>query len=260
LARPFTLPLKEQRMITFGSGQTNGLPLLVTAITEAGRQTLHTAPAGSATPHRVAISAALVPGASDTKLSVVVANSGGTTLRTIDVQVKSTNLKRVIDDDIELNGTCVVGVYAAAASVVAVVAEVDDQSNVAGTAVQAICSGLVAAVQNTAMYAVGAQGGAGDATETEANIQIPRAGILRNLRAVPSAAVGGTASVSVTVRKNGAATALTVTFVNADGTTAKTDTDSVAVAAGDLICFEVKETANQAPGANFQASVEYIAS
>jgi hypothetical protein len=247
-------------MITFGSGQTNGLPLLVTAITEAGRQTLHTAPAGSATPHRVALRAALVPGAADTMLSVVVANSGGTTLRTLDVLVTSTNLKRVIEDDIELNGSCVVGVYAAAASVVAVAAEVDDQSNVVGTAVQAICSGLVAAVQNVACYAVGAQGGTGDGTEANAQIQIPRAGILRNLRAVPSAAMGTTASVDVTVRKNGAATALTVNFLNADGTTAKTDTDSVAVAAGDLICFEIKETANAAPASNLQASVEYIAS
>jgi hypothetical protein len=247
-------------MITFGSGQTNGLPLLVTATTEAGRQTLHTASAGSATPHRVAVSAALVPGSADTKLSVVVANSAGTTLRTVDVQVKSTNLKRVIDDDIELNGSCVVGVYAAAASVVAVVAEVDDQSDVAGTAVQALCSGYVAAVQNAARYAMGAQGGTGQATEVNANYLIPRAGTLRNLRAVASAAVGTTASVDVTVRKNGAATALTLNFLNADGTTAKTDTDSVAVAAGDLVCFEVKETADVAPAANFQASAEYIAS
>jgi hypothetical protein len=88
----------------------------------------------------------------------------------------------------------------------------------------------------------------------------PRAGILRNLCAVASAAVGTTASVDVTVRKNGAATALTLNFLNADGTTAKTDTDSVAVAAGDLVCFEVKETANVAPAANFHAGVEYIAS
>jgi hypothetical protein len=247
-------------VITFGSGQTNGLPLLITATTEAGRQTLHTAPAGSATPHRVRVSAAMIVGQIATNLRIVVEDTGGTVLRTVRAYVKGQAMTRCMEEDFELNGACKVTVYAETASICMVTAEVDDQANVSGTAVQAISSGLVAAVQNAARYAVGAQGGAGNATEANAQIQIPRAGVLRNMRAVASAALGTTSAVSVTLRKNGAATLLTLDFLNADGTTAKTDTDVVQVAVGDLICFEVKETANVAPAANFQVSVEYIAS
>lgn len=247
-------------MITFGSGQTNGLPLLITATTEAGRQTLHTAPAGSAVPHRVKVSAAVIPGQIATNLRIVIENTGGTVLRTIRAYVKGNAFLPCMDEDLELNGACKVTAYAETASICMVTAEVDDQANVAGTAVQAISSGLVAAVQNAARYAVGAQGGTGNATEANAQIQIPRAGVLRNLRAVASAALGTTSAVSVTVRLNGAATLLTLDFLNADGTTAKTDTDVVQVAAGDLVCFEIKETANVAPAAGFQASAEYIAS
>jgi hypothetical protein len=208
----------------------------------------------------VKVSAAVIPGQIATNLRIVIENTGGTVLRTIRAYVKGNAFLPCMDEDLELNGACKVTAYAETASICMVTAEVDDQANVAGTAVQAISSGLVGAVQNAARYAVGAQGGAGNATEANANIQIPRAGVLRNLRAVASAALGTTSAVSVTVRLNGAATLLTLDFLNADGTTAKTDTDVVQVAAGDLICFEIKETANVAPAAGFQASVEYIAS
>jgi hypothetical protein len=141
---------------------------------------------------------------------------------------------------------------------VQVTAIVDDQADAAGVTSQVIASGLVAAVQNASRFAVGAQGGAGNATEANANIVMPRAGTLRNLRANVDAAVGGGATVTVSVRVNGANSALLLTFDNADGTTAKTDTDSVAVTAGDLICFKVSTDNVGAPAANFQAAVELV--
>jgi len=123
---------------------------------------------------------------------------------------------------------------------------------------EGLSSGLVAAVQNASRFAVGAQGGAGQAAEANAQIAVPFSGQLRNLRVFPSIAVGGGATVTTSVRINGVASALSVDFVNADGVTPKIDDDYVAVAAGDLVCFSVATDNAGAPAANFQASVEYI--
>ncbi len=131
-------------------------------------------------------------------------------------------------------------------------------SNIGGEATQVIASGLVAAVQNASRFAVGAQGGVGNATEALTNILIPRAGVLQTLLAKSDAAVGGGATVTVTVRKNGVATALTLTFVNADGTGRKSISTPVLVLAGDLITFEVTTDNAGAPAANLQAAVEFV--
>lgn len=133
-------------------------------------------------------------------------------------------------------------------------------SGAAGSSIALICSGLVAAVINTSRFAVNAQGGVGQAVQANAEIMIPAAGSLSAFRAFPNLSVTGLASVTVRVLKNGIATPLTVVFINADGTTAKTSAGPTAVAAGDLITFEVLETANVAPVAKFHASVKFTAS
>jgi hypothetical protein len=129
-----------------------------------------------------------------------------------------------------------------------------------GTSIALICSGLIAAVKNAARYAVGAMGGVGQATLANGEIRIPAAGSLSTFSAAPDVAVDGLASVNVSVFINGVASALTATFVNADGTTAKTAAGPVAVAAGNLITFEVIETADVTPVAKFQASAKFTAS
>lgn len=247
-------------MLTFGSGQVNGLPLVITAIAFANRQTLHTAPVGAATPNVIKINASNLDDAAHT-IHVEIESAGGAELRTI-VQALPVQkgLFPVLEEgkEIILNGTCTVKVWADEADMVQVTAIVDDQADVAGVASQVIASGLVAAVQNASRFAVGTQAGTGTATEANAQIVMPRAGTLRNLRANADVAVGGGATVTVSVRVNGANTALLLTFDNADGTTAKTDTDSVAVAAGDLVTFGVVTDNVGAPAANFQAAVELV--
>jgi hypothetical protein len=123
---------------------------------------------------------------------------------------------------------------------------------------ESLVSGLVAAVQNASRFAVGAQGGTGQATEANAQIALPYAGQLRNLRVFPDVAVTAPAVCTAAVRINGVTSALSVTFNNADGTTPKVDSDYVAVAAGDLFDVLIACDNGGAPAANFQASVEYI--
>ncbi len=237
-------------MKTFGSGQTSGQPLLLTSTA----QVVHTAPAGSATPHRVSVS---VQAQANANVTLEVYNSSGTKVATVTRLVKPD--VGADFDTLDLNGTSVVkastdgtGVY--------LIAEVDDQTDVAGTSCQNLASGLVAAVQNASRHAVGAQGGTGQATEANANITIAKAGIIRNMRVVSDATVGGGATVTVTLRINGADSGLQQTLAAADTTVAKTDTDSVAVAAGDKVCFKVACDNAGAPAANIHACAEYVAS
>lgn len=253
--------------ISFGSAQTNGLPLLVTAITSGTRQLLHTFPAGSATPDLVQIFAQNLdtdPLGTHT-LNVAFEDAGATILRlfTVNVPVNS-GLFDVLGAaagneqicQLVANGATTIKVYADEASMLAVYARVDNQAAAAGI-VQQIPSGLIASVQNANRFGAYVNGGVGDATEANGNIKISRAGTLRNLRAAASAAVGGGATVTVAVRVNGASSSLLLTFVNADGTADKVDTDAVTVAAGDLVTFLVACDNAGAPAANFQAVVEF---
>ena len=240
-------------MRTFGSGQTSGLPLLLTTTA----QVLHTAVAGGGTPERITVLAL----ASDAKVRVNIGVYNGATL----VAQQSRLISNVVDSGFEqpsfpelvLNGGMVVKAWVDGGTAY-VTAVVDNQGDVAGVASQIIVSGLVAAVQNASRFAVNAQGGTGNATEANAQVLIPRAGILRNLRAVASATIGGGATVTVSIRKNGAATALSIALAAADTTVMATDTDSITVAAGDLITFSIATTNDGAPAANIQASVELI--
>ncbi len=238
-------------MKTFGNGQTNGKPILLTA----SAQTIHTGPAGSATPHLVEVHTS--GGSQNPGVHVGVYDSAGTLIQQIDALVDAKG--GVIAGPLPVNGSCVVKAWADGSGVYAY-ATVDDQSNVAGTSCQNLASGLVAAVQNASRHAVNAQGGTGQATEANANIVIAKAGIIRNMRVVSDATIGGGATVTVTLRKNGADTTCTQTLAAADTTVAKTDTDSVAVAAGDLVCFKVACDNAGAPAANIHACAEYVAS
>jgi hypothetical protein len=256
-------------MLNYGSGQTNGgLPLPVTALTAGTAQTLHTAPAGSATPNVVQINAINIdqgaPGVPATghMLTVQIVDSTGLVIRTLQQQIPvESGMFEVLDGGrrIVLNGTCAVKVFADVAGVILVTAIVDDQSSVAGAVSQNIASGLVAAVQNASRFAIGAQGGTGQATEANAQIAISRTGTIRNLGAKASAAVGGGATVTVTVRKNGADTAQTLTLANADGTGWKQTTGAtISVVAGDLITISVATDNAGAPAANISAAFEFV--
>lgn len=263
-------------MRTFGSGQTNGLPLLITTgISALTAQLLHTAPVGGATPNVIRILASnidqgtpAIPNQSVMAVApaghlvtVLIQDVGAATTRTIKQMIPvESGLFPILEEgkEIILNGTCTIKVFADAASVIQVTAIVDNQSDVAGAVSQVIASGLVAAVQAANRFAIGAQGGVGQAAEANAQILMPRAGTLRNLRAFPDAAVGGGAAVTIVVRINGVGTALAVQFVFADGVTPKVDTDSVAVTAGDLLSILVVTDNAGAPAANFQAAVEFV--
>lgn len=144
--------------------------------------------------------------------------------------------------------------YVAATLRNALAAAVD---NASVSSSQAICSGLVAAVQASSRYAVNAQGGAGQAAEADATIMLPRGGVIRNLSAYADAAVGGGATVTVSVRLNGASV-ISLAFTNADGTTLKNNPGGAAVTVGDLITFSVTCDNAGAPAANFNAAVEFI--
>lgn len=258
--------------ISFGSAQTNGRPLIITAITSGARQLLHTFPAGSATPNLVSISVLnldtnVVTNGNHT-LFLTIEDNLGTILATMQEAIPAQpGLYQAFSDAINgvlnqlvLNGASLIKVYADTANVLAVMARVDNQTGSGGgTAVQNIASGLVASVQNANRFAVNAQGGTGQATEANANILIGRAGTLQNLRAKSDAAVGGGATVTVAVRINGVTSGLTLTFVNADGTGLKTNTAAIPVASGDLVTFLVACDNAGAPAANLQASVEYVA-
>jgi hypothetical protein len=263
-------------MLSFGNGQTNGLPLLITTgLSALTAQLLHTAPAGAATPNVIRLLASNIDQGSPAipnqsimavapaghLVTVLIQDVGAATTRTITQMIPvESGLFPILEEgrEIVLNGTCTVKVFADAASMIQVTAIVDDQADVAGIASQVISSGLIAAARNANRFGVGVQGGAGDATEANGQIMVPRAGTLRNLRVFPDIAVTAPAIVTVVVRKNGVGTALALQFDNAAGVTPQIDTDSVAVAAGDLITFLVVCDDGAAPAANFQAAVEFV--
>lgn len=126
-----------------------------------------------------------------------------------------------------------------------------------GPSITYLQSGLIAAVRNDVVYGVNIVGGVGQDDKTLAAVMIHEPGSLSSLKAKADTTVTGLASVDVTVFKNGVATALKVTIAAADTTTLKTSAGPVAVVAGDLITFEVAETADVAPVANFQAAVKF---
>ena len=262
-------------MLSFGNGQTNGLPLrITTGLDAATAQLLHTAPAGSATPNVIRLLAInLDVGTPATNgvgpvapighlVTVLIQDVGAVNTRTIKQMIPvESGLFPILEDvnPIILNGTCTIKVYADATNMISVTAVVDDQSSVAGAVSQNIASGLVAAVQNASRFAVGAQGGTGQAAVANGSIAVSRAGTIRNLGAKVDGAVGGGATITVSVFKNGVTTAQSLTLANADGTAWKqTAGAAITVVAGDLISFSIATDNAGAPAANVSAAIEFV--
>lgn len=253
--------------VNFGSAQTNGLPLLLTTgLTLATAQLLHTAAAGSATPERVKVFIQNLDTIPHT-VTIVLADSGATLTRSFAAVVPVGGAlfpifspgPQTADEELILNGSDTIKCFADAASVLAIYARVDNQSSVTATICQNMASGLVASVQNANRFAFPAPGGGvGTATEANANQMISRAGIVRNLKTKSDATVGGGATCTIAVRVNGVTSALSISYAAADVQTLKTDTDSVAVSAGDLITCLVATDNAGAPAANFQSAWEYV--
>jgi hypothetical protein len=99
--------------------------------------------------------------------------------------------------------------------------------------------------------------GGGAGSENSTLMPAPRAGTLKNLHVVSTAAFPS-GSVTIVVRKNSADTALLVVYGTADGTNVKSNTtDSVTVAQGDLISIEFRETAGGSPAGILRAGLVY---
>lgn len=105
---------------------------------------------------------------------------------------------------------------------------------------------------STAYWAISGSLGP-SSTENFRNIIMPVAGTLRNLYIRNGSAQSATGSMTFTLRKNGADTAITITFTNADGgaTTKSDTTNTVSVAVGDLICIKGVNAAPSSASGNF---------
>ena len=157
----------------------------------------HTAPAGSATPHKVSLKATNSDSAAHT-LTVALLNSGGTTVESIVVAIPARAVNFDVfgsapggfpiagaqPSELVLNGTAVLKVSDDGAGKLSLSARVDDQASVAGVASQVLASGLVAAAQNAVRYGVGVQGGTGASAIANGQIKMSRAGVLKNLRVI----------------------------------------------------------------------------
>ena len=87
---------------------------------------------------------------------------------------------------------------------------------------------------------MGMLGSGSSTTESQFQQNMPAAGTVRNLYVRADGAVGGT-SISYTVRKNGADTAVTCTMTSAQSTCSNT-ANSVGFSAGDLISVATNKT------------------
>lgn len=251
--------------ILAASGQTSGQPLVLTAITLAGAQTIHTFPVGAATPDLLTLLASNTDITKGYTLTLLLYNVSNVLVQTwTKVIGAAAALAPVFDDgDVDAilvcNGTSVLKAYADTASVIALSGRVNNQSTTTGTIDQNIGSGLVAAVQNANRFAFPAPGaGVGTATEANAQQMMARAGIIRNLSAKADTTVGGGATVTCALRVNGVSS-LSVTIAAAQTTVRQANTGSTAVAIGDLVTFLVACDNAGAPAANFQVCAEYVA-
>lgn len=261
--------------VTFGSGQTSGLPLLIPSVFVVGTlpvlnngTLIHTAPAGAATPSIVRLSGFNL----DTvgRHAAIGIFALGATVPTVAWQIAlpvSEGAQQIVDPlgmtELVLNGGSFIQAWGTVANIIALQANVTTQvgSPSGATVAQAISSGLVAAVQNASRFAVGAQGGTGQATESNAQMIAPGPGVVQKLLAVSSAAIGAGASITAALRINGVTTTQSVTLTNANGTNVVTTTGAAAVLAkGDLWDFIVQETLNVAPAANILVGAELVLS
>lgn len=93
--------------------------------------------------------------------------------------------------------------------------------------------------QNTTVYAGGYIGANQSATETDVQVPVSAANF-KNLRAVVNSALPSGQTCTVTVRKNGVDTALTLTITSGDGTTSvKNIVNEIAFADDDILTIKV---------------------
>ena len=243
--------------ITKGSGQgSGGKGLLITAITAGTAQTLHTAVAGTASTQILKV--ALVNNGTTSAVATVrfEPNDGSDAVEIQEtIPAQSGGFIPVPQElGLPINDTMVVKVYADTASQVIAWAIVDDQGT-AG-AKQHLLTGEVTLVQNTDAFRM--NGVASSATEADHQVLIPVDGTLTNLRARALSGIGGGATVTITVRVNGADTGLTFTYAAAQGTTVVEDTDSVSVSQGDLVTINFATDNTGAPADTMQGSLEFV--
>ncbi len=112
-----------------------------------------------------------------------------------------------------------------------------------------------AIVNNTTMYFPITSSGAGSTTDSQSGTRslISRSGTIKNLHILLSAAIGSLKTGSVTVMKNGVATALVATL-DTTNTSFSDTSDVVSVIAGDEIGIKVTVTSNTS---KFSWSVDF---
>ena len=120
---------------------------------------------------------------------------------------------------------------------------------------QIISSQGLQPAQNGTVFGIYTQ----NASLSFAQILIPRAGTLELFSARAASALNANATVEVRLLVNGIQQGNLLTFVDADGTTTKSDQVNVInVNAGDLMTFSFTETGNMAaPGSSLHASVVF---
>lgn len=243
--------------ITKGSGQgSGGKGLLITAITQGTAQTLHTAVAGTASTQVVRVFF-VNNGTTAVTATLLLTPSDASAVTEIQETIPAQSgafIPIPSEMGLPLNDTMVVGVYASEASAVTAYAYVDDQASLG--AKQHLLTGEVTLVQNTDAFRM--NGVASSATEADHQVLIPVDGTLTNLRARALSGIGGGATVTVTVRVNGADTGLTFTYAAAQGTTLVADNDSVDVSAGDLVTINFATDNAGAPADTMQGGVEFV--
>ncbi len=243
--------------ITAGSGQgSGGKGLTITAITAGAAQTLHTAVAGTASTQVVNFLFVNNSAAGVTINIQFVPDDASPTITITESIPAQSSWDVVMPKGIPVNDTMVVSVFASEASAITAWATIDDQSGVSANIIR-LDTGHIDLVQNANAFRM--NGLVSSTTETNHQIMIPVAGTLTNLRARALANLGGGAEATITVRVNVADSALSVTIAVAETTVIQTDSDSVAVSAGDLVTINAATDNAGAPATDVFCSVDFIA-
>lgn len=242
--------------IPSGAG-SGGKGLLITALTAGTAQTLHTAQTGTADADIFRVMAVNNTTAGVTVTLRFEPSDASAAVEISELIPAQSAVIPFLPDTLgfPLNDTIVVKAYADVASAVTLWGAVGTNQNTNGY-LQRLHTGEITLVQNTDAFRM--NGVASSATEADHQIMVPVAGVLKNLRAAATTAVGGGATATVTVRVNGADTPISVSIANAQGTNIQTDSDVIAVSAGDLVVINAATDNAGAPASTVLASVEFL--
>jgi hypothetical protein len=108
--------------------------------------------------------------------------------------------------------------------------------------------------KNTLYYSIA---GKQSTDENRGAIVAPRSGTISKLYVLPNKVTVAGSSVTVTLRVNGADTALTATSVEGSAAVFSDLIHSKAISAGDIITFKIQETKGVTTSANYTASAEF---